>query len=464
MRREEQDITRRRQIIVRAISDAQQEIERLKLALAEAERLRRSVSDRLNMLKNWRSSLSGYSDGVRALLRAPTGKVSGIIGPIPQLGIAPAGLEIALEAALGPYLQGVVVQTFEDAQACLDYLNASKAGKAMVVWLDKGDSQAEMMDSDNNQIRAEEDTLNHLLANTPSLKEHIHGLGWSCIQCELRYLPLFRRILRGTVIVDNLGSARTLLNMFKSVPCNYGQLPIAKLVTRNGEVLHIDGWLTGGSGNDGSQQGLLVYERELHELPQQLEEHKALIDTLNTDISELQRSQEARRVEQNAVDKELQKNAVRVNDMSRMVNNTQREQERMQTELQLAISVEQQLSAELSGLEQEVKAALERVRTHEKSQREVAGLVEELQREVEERTIVYRRQQDELNKARTALAVKRQEAKSLRQQLQSQQTQVQDLKLQLEQYRNRITDSEERHQSLQEVVASQRTELEQARD
>ncbi len=464
VRKEEQHITQRGQVIVRAISDAQQEIERLKSALAEAERLRRSASDRLNMLKNWRSSLSGYSDGVRALLRAPTGKVSGIIGPVPQLGIAPAGLEIALEAALGPYLQGVVVQTFEDAHACLDYLNASKAGKAMVVWLDKDDNQAEVMDSDTNQIRAEEDALNHLLVNAPSLKEHIHGLGWSCIQCEQRYLPLFRRILRGTVIVDNLGSARTLLNMFISLLGFARHLPIEKLVTRNGEVLHIDGWLTGGSGKDGSQQGLLAYERELRELPQQLEEHKALINKLNTDISELQRSQEARRVEQNTVDKEIQKNAVRVNDLSRMVNNTQREQERVQTELQLAISVEQQLSAELSGLEQEVKAAWERVRAHEMSQREVAGLVEELQREVEERTIVYRRQQDELNKARTALAVKRQEAKSLRQQLQLQQTQVQDLKLQVEQYRNHMAESEERHQSLQEMVASQRTDLERARE
>ena len=463
VRKEEQYITQRRQVIVRAISDAQQEIEHLKSALTEAERLLRSVSDRLNMLKNWRSSLSGYSDGVRALLRAPTGKVSGIIGPVPQLGIAPAGLEIALEAALGAYLQGVVVQTFEDAHACLDYLNASKAGKAMVVWLDKGDNHAEMMDSDNNQIRAEQEALNHLLANTPSLKEQVHGLGWSCIQCEQRYLPLFRRILRGIVIVDTLGSAQTLFNIFKSLPGFAGHPPIEKLVSRNGEVLHIDGWLSGGSGKDGSSQGLLVYERELYELPQQLEEHKALIDTLNTDISEFQRSQEARRVEQNAVDKELQKNAVRVNDLSRMVNNTQREQERLQTELQLAISVEQQLSAELSGLEQEVKAALERVRAHEKSQREVAGLVEELHHEVEERTIVYRRQQDELNKARTALAVKRQEAKSLRQQLQSQQTQVQDLKLQVEQYRNRMAESEERHQSLQEMVASQRTDLEQAR-
>jgi chromosome segregation protein len=235
------------------------------------------------------------------------------------------------------------------------------------------------------------------------------------------------------------------------------------LVTRNGEVLHIDGWLTGGSGKDGSQQGLLAYERELRELPQQLEEHIALIDKLNANISEIQRSQEVRRVEQNIVDKELQKNATRINDLNRIVGNIQREQERLQTELQLAISVEQQLSAELSGLEQEMQAALERVRAHEKSQRETAGLVEELQREVEERTIVYRRLQDELNKARTTLAVKRQEAKSLRQQLQTQETQVQDLKLQVEQYRNRMKGSEEQHQSLQELVVSQRTELEQAR-
>src|SRR5207249_9454448 len=109
VRKEEQHVTQRRQVIVRAITDAQQEIERLKSALAEAERLRRSVSDRLNMLKNWRSSLSGYSDGVRALLRAPAGKVSGIIGPVPQLGIAPAGLEIGLAAALGPYVQSLCV-------------------------------------------------------------------------------------------------------------------------------------------------------------------------------------------------------------------------------------------------------------------------------------------------------------------------------------------------------------------
>src|SRR5260370_8692429 len=92
----------------------------------------------------------------------------------------------------------------------------------------------------------------------------------------------------------------------------------------------------------------------------------------------------------------------------------------------------------------------------------MAGLVEELEREVEERTIGYRRQEDDLGRERTALAVTRQEAKSLRQQLQVQQAQVQDLKLQVEQHITRMKEAGERHQALQESVITQRSELEQA--
>ena len=135
-RQEEQQVVQRKQALGRAIADAQQEFERLKSAQSEAERQRRTVSDRLNMLKNWRQSLSGYTDGVRALLRAPAAKVSGLVGPVPQLGVAPSGLEIAIEAALGPYLQAVVVQTYRDAQNCLLYLQTAKLGKAMVVWME----------------------------------------------------------------------------------------------------------------------------------------------------------------------------------------------------------------------------------------------------------------------------------------------------------------------------------------
>ena len=461
-RGDEQEIVQRKQSLTRAIADAQQEMERLKSTLAEAERQRRTVSDRLNMLKNWRQSLSGYSDGVRSLLRAPAGKLSGILGPVPQLGVAPLGMETALEAALGPNLQAVVAQTLENAHGCLNYLQAMKAGKALVIWM-QADEEDEPEELDEAQIQTEEAIVRHFLNETPALKERVIGFAWRQVQCEQRYMPLFHRLLRGIVLAKDLHAARTLLAWVLPLRLSsYGDLPFEMVVTLNGEVLHSNGWLAGGSSKDGSQQGLLAHERELHELPQQLSEHVKLIDQINGTISEAQRKQEGRRAELAAVEKELQKAVARTGDLIKIVNNTQREQERLQTELQLSTSVEQQLTSEVAGLEQEVQAAQERVRAHEKSQREMAGLVEELQGEMEERAIAYRRQQDELGRARTALAVKRQEAKSLRQQLATQQGQAQDVKAQVQQQGARMQEAQRQEQALQQVIAQHRTELEQA--
>src|SRR6266699_1029085 len=284
-RSEEQRVIQRKQALARANADSQQEIERLQSALAEAERQRRTFSDRLNMLKNWRQNLSGYGDGVRALLRAPESRVSGLIGPVPQLGAAPAGMETALEAALGPYLQAIVVRTFTDACACLEYLQTAKAGKAMLVWLE-GDRVP--VGDDHAQMQAEEHALKRYLEGRRELRDRVPGLAWRHVQCEQRYLALFHRLLRGVVLVKDLETAGALLALIAE------DAHLEALVTLRGEVLHAGGWLTGGSGKDSAQQGLLAYERELHELPQQLDDAKILIDRLNSRISELQRSQEAR--------------------------------------------------------------------------------------------------------------------------------------------------------------------------
>ncbi len=457
-RKEEQQIAQRKQALGRAIADAQQEFERLRSAVIEAERQRRTVADRLNMLNNWRQSLSGYADGVRALLRAPAGKVTGLIGPVAQLGIAPAGLETAMEATLGLYVQAVVVQTFDDAQNCLQYLHEAKKGRAMVVWIEGMRVEDEF---DEEGELAGEEALNSYLAEKPALKERVVGFAWRHIQCERRYQPLFRRMLQGAVLVKGVEEARELLAWTVSHSASHTEYrPIQTMTTHNGQVLHRDGWWVGGSGKDGSQQGLLAYERELHELPLQLSEHVALVDKLNMMLSEVQRAQEGRRIEQNTVDKELQKIGTRINELNRMVVTSQREQERLQTELHMANSIEQQLASEIIGLEQEVQAVQERVRMHEKSQREAEALVEELQQEIEEHAIAYRRQQDELGQERTALAVKRQEARTLRQQLSSLQAQAHDDQLQIDRHKGRIKETEQQQQFLEEAIKSQRQELE----
>ncbi len=463
VRQEEQQLLQRKQTLARSIADAQQEMEHLKAALVESERQKRTITDRLNMLKNWRQSLSGYSDGVRALLRAPAGKISGLLGPLPQLGIAPAGMETAFEAALGPAMQAVVVQSQQDALQCLEYLQHTKAGKAMIVWLERGDESEDTREVSAIQGEVEASVLQRFLETSPALQKHVPGFAWQLVQCEPRFISLFHTLLRGVVIAQNLDAGSALLAWALELSISSASdLPLTSVATLQGEVLHVDGWLTGGAGKGAAEQGLLAHERELRELPQSLDTLSETLNQVNASFSELQRQQEGRRIEQGSLDKELQKITSRINELNRVIATLQRDFERVQTEMQLAESIEQQLSAEVAGLEQEAVAVQERIRAHEKSQREMTGLVEELQFEMEERGVTFRRQQDELGRARTTLAVKRQEAKSLRQQMTNQQIQVQDVKSQVEQQVTRIKEIEQKQQTLTTGLIQQRKSLEQA--
>ncbi len=464
-RNEEQQMTQRKQALARAIADAQQEMERFKTLLAESERQRKTLLDRLNMLKTWRQNLSGYSEGVRSLLRAPAGKLAGLLGPVPQLGVVTAGVEMALEAALGVYMQAVVVRTFQDAQQCLAYLHTTTSGKAMVVWLAFDEEHEDVPEIRSIQQQVEEDVVRRFLSEQPALQERVVGFAWRQMNCDAAYQAFFQRILRGIVIVKDVSTAHMLLTWVMGLSLSSTtDLPFTAIVTLKGEMFHVDGWLTagGGSGKESGQQGMLAYERELRELPPQIDAHKTQIDRINGMLSEVQRGQEGRRAEQSALDKELQKIGARINELTRVVNSSQRELERVQTEMQVAASLEEQLAAEVAGLEQEMQATQERVRTHEKAQREISGLVEELRYAMEDRAAIYHRQQDDLGKARTALAVKRQEVKALQQQVSLQQGQAQELKAQVEQQVKRLQNMEQQQQTLQDAITMQRTALRQA--
>ena len=162
----------------------------------------------------------------------------------------------------------------------------------MLVWMEGA------IEQEDTRHQGDVSALEQLLTGAPMLKEKVKGPAWRLVECEQRFRPLFRRMLRGVVIVNDLDTARKLLDVL--VQRQSVGTSIERLVTLHGETLHVDGWLSGGSSKEGGQQGLLAYERELRELPQQLDEHLTLITQLNSMLSEAQRGQEARRVEQNA--------------------------------------------------------------------------------------------------------------------------------------------------------------------
>ncbi|MEK7879405.1 MAG: hypothetical protein AAB285_06050, partial [candidate division NC10 bacterium] len=97
-------------------SEAQSDLAESRLSLA-------SLQSSLEALERLEREREGYGAGVRAVF-APeaSGFLRGVVGTVADLLDVPAGLELAVEAALGDRLSWVVVERFEDGKAALAYL------------------------------------------------------------------------------------------------------------------------------------------------------------------------------------------------------------------------------------------------------------------------------------------------------------------------------------------------------
>jgi chromosome segregation protein len=499
-RAEEEQLAARRQKLARAISDGQHEQEQLREALSDARRERRSVADRLNLLREWRTSMSGYSDGVRALLQAPQGKIPPILGTVAQLAETPPGMESALEAALGPLLQAVVVRSADDALACLSYLRSIKGGRALLVWVGKnqeepGRGEGEHASARSADTTAATDKASAISANRPGVETsraatdttdttdvtsmYLGQRASRLITSAPEYRALFQRLLGDAVLVRDLAGAGNYLGGATTRKPDEGQagsgtdgsqaalahelLP-QRIVTVEGEVLHVQGWISGGhASKEGQGQGLLARERELRELPAQLEQHEQRIAQLEKLFEQVQQGQSARKQEQTSLEADAQKLTARLAAINKELGEARQAAERALSEVQVGRSVEEQLAGELAGLEQELMATQARVAEQEAALRDVNERVETIQEEVETQTGVFRTQQEDLNRQRTALALQRQEEKTLSHNLEQQRAQARELTAQMNRRATRLTELEQQGETLASQLERQKAELEQSR-
>ncbi len=486
-RSEEEQLASKRQKLARAISDGQHEQEQLRETLSDARRERRSVADRLNLLREWRASMSGYSDGVRALLQAPQGKIPPILGTVAQLAHTPAGMEAALEAALGPLLQAVVVRSADEALACLSYLRSIKGGRALIVWV--GRSKDEHSQREGHPAEAQ--TSEASKGAEPSEAEAYLGQRASrLITSAPEYQALFQRLLGDAVLVRDLAGAGSYLggattrkhtdteqgtraasstanhvtehpDAAQDAPHPHDLLP-QRIVTIEGEVLHVQGWISGGQASK-EGQGLLARERELRELPAQLEQHEQRIAQLEKLFDQVQQGQSARKQEQAHLESEAQKLTARLAVINRELAEVRQTAERALSEVQVGRSVEEQLAGELAGLEQELAATQARVAEQEAALRDATERVETIQEEVEAQAGVFRAQQEDLNRQRTALALQKQEEKTLSHTLEQQRAQAREMTAQMTRRAARLAEMEQQSETLAAQLEHQKAELEQGR-
>ncbi|HUY76660.1 MAG TPA: hypothetical protein VMV29_07795, partial [Ktedonobacterales bacterium] len=489
-------VVAQREQLAQEIADGQREIERLRAAVGDADRARHAATDRLALLEEWRRNLEGYSDGVRALLNAPADERPPILGAVAQLASAPAGLETALEAALGVFAQAVLVATPDDAHHAAEWLRASGAGHALFVWL---------TDAATAPGNATHDSL-----PTPDGVETF-GYARDLLACPAEARATLAALLGDTYVVRDLAVAERMRAPTPDPsPIGRGEIGSrAAFVTLGGEAWYPWGWLRGGgvrvgdvalaeaqtgqpdasvtgntkdAGRDGAkgkqQRGgqasaaqvagggahtaggaaqavsALARERELRQLPGEIER-------MAQEIAELRAQHEAAvaaQRERQTRDEQLKRDAARLEgaaqELARAVATTQREQERAQSERSLGEAMAEQMAAEALGIEQEVAATQERVAEQERAQFDAAERVEDIQAEVDELLAANRSQVEELTRARTALALKRQEAKTLAQRAEQLRAQSREVEAQIARRAARLRDVQAQRAQLSVGIAA----------
>lgn len=202
--------------------------EKQEQALADARATQARLEAELELLTRLRQEMAGLAEGTRRLLQAG---LPGVIGVLGQMIRVPQEWEQAVEAALGPRLQTVVVEDWEAVRAA--HRTLGENGRAILFPL-----------------------AEHLPTSSSEAPEG-GARAAVVVSCEERVRPVAEALLGRVWLVEDLETARAQASAL---------LPGGQYVTRSGEVVSADGTVTVGPSG-----GLLAQERALRELPARLE-------------------------------------------------------------------------------------------------------------------------------------------------------------------------------------------------
>ena len=222
----------------------------------------RALDTRLHTLRELQDGYEGYQYSVKnALTYAKRAQLKGVHDVVAMLLSVPREYETAMDMALGAGMQNIVTQTEQDAKILIDYLRKNRLGRATFLPL--------------NTIKGR--TL------TPREREVLHMKGCIGVASELcSYDPIYRDVVENllgrTVVAQDLDSGIAIMRAGGHA---------FRLVTLQGDVMHSGGSMTGGSIQQ-KAQNLLGREREMKELAGQLDEINARAQQAQAEIARME--------------------------------------------------------------------------------------------------------------------------------------------------------------------------------
>lgn len=211
----------------------------------EANRKYIELKNKHKILNELEKDYEGYFSSVKAILKQKQidSRFSGICSAIGELISVPKQYEIAIEIALGGYIQNIVTKTEEDAKIAISYLKENKKGRA--TFLPISSIKPKPMGAEKENILKEKGVI---------------GIGDSLIKFDNQYRDIMSNILGKTIIIDNIDNGIELSKKYKYM---------YKVVTLDGELINAGGALTGGSISKKSG-GIFSRGREIKDIFEQI--------------------------------------------------------------------------------------------------------------------------------------------------------------------------------------------------
>jgi len=317
------------------LSEQKQRSSELRNQLLQAREQLAAMRARLAALEEMELSMAGIPQGARTILTAMRdGRLRGEFHLLAHLIRVPQGLEIAYESALGAAANYLVAPTFAEVQEAIEFLKATNSGRATFIALD---FLAELGYGEGDLKAVESEGV----------------IGWASELVQVideRFASAVRHVLRNTLIVEDLATARRLAVSLKGV----------RFVTRSGEVIAPTGTISGGAAVHGAGN-LFLRQREREEL-------SSRVRVLEAKVRELEEQMKSAETEVEALQSELaaalRKREEQRHASERLIEEAKRiaaERERRQKELERLDAEAVRLQREIDGMEQELKALEERI-------------------------------------------------------------------------------------------------------
>lgn len=322
-----------------------------KRAVKETEVAR--LSAQLEVLEQAENALAGYADGARVLIQAARqSRLSGLRGALSNYLDIPVELEIAVAAALGEYVDGILIETGVSPEEALGYLEGQTTKAALL----PVDTLLPVSEGSAIDIQPVEGIL---------------GQAVELLTAPEELKPVVDLLLRQVWIAKDRKIARRFIQDMRLM--GVGISPNCRVVTLRGEVFYASGQIL--AGQEG-KSGTISRPRQRREIAQSLSESKLQVNQFSEQLQKIDGDLTILRVEGVKADTEVQdrrqqeeeaRNADNQQELAvekaRRQHQWQREQKvNLEAEIKRSLEEINQIINELSQLETMVHSANEGLR------------------------------------------------------------------------------------------------------